>query len=486
MARFFEYLKPVLLFVGLALLVPTLYAAYLGDSLWPAYLSSAILLLAPGLRQGINSLRAFFLHLWHVFTAKERKFAWNLTVPTVSDAPSSSLSQSDAIVVAALAWIVIPLFTAVPYLAAGFALDNAIFESMSGWTTTGMSFIPDVEALPQSLLFFRSFTQWIGGVGIVLFALLVLRDPAASQLLRAENRDPLSLGVVQTAKAIWGIYLGLTALGVFILQAVGLDFFTAVNLSMTALATGGFIPTNSLILTGVQKIAFVLLMIWGGTAFAIHQSVWRRQFQKILQHTEFKMMLALITLFTLLIVLFSPEPLENGAFHVVSALTSTGFAVESLDTWSDFSKYLLILLMLSGACAGSTSGGIKLWRTFALLNTLASRVRRAFLPQGAVQVTKVNQKALKHEDVVESGTFIFLYLFVFALAAGILMAIGQSGVNALFLTASALGNVGLVAGADWFAFPLIGKTALFVCMWLGRIEILPSLVLLRALRHGGE
>lgn len=485
MARFFQYLKPVLLFVGLAMLVPTAYAYSLGEPLWPAYLSSAVLLLAPGLGDSIRSLRQFVLHLWNLFTSKERRFAWNLS-PALPEEKNHALSQSDAIVVAALSWIAIPLITSVPYVASGYALDNALFESMSGWTTTGMSFVQDVEALPKSLLFFRSFTQWIGGVGIIIFALLVLRDPAASQLLRAENRDPLSLGVVQTAKAIWGIYAGLTAAGVLVLWALGLDLFSAVNFSMTALATGGFIPTNSLVLTGVQKLAFILLMVWGGTAFAIHQAVWRRQFGKILQHTEFKMMLALIALFSVLAFLFARETMENAVFHVVSALTSAGFAVESLDSWSDFSKYLLILLMLSGACAGSTSGGIKLWRTFALLNTLSARVRQAFLPQGAVQVIKVNQKVLKHDDVVESGAFIFLYLFVFALAAGVLMAIGQTGVNALFLTASALGNVGLTVGADWFAFPLIGKTALFVCMWLGRIEILPSLVLLRALRHPSD
>lgn len=485
MSRHYAYLKPVLLFVGLALLVPAAYALYLGEALWRAFLLTAVLLLAPGLSKSVASTARVAQHVWRAFFKKERIAAWNLS-PEKKVFGEGLLTQSDAVVVAALSWIIIPLVTAVPYLAAGYAWDNAFFESMSGWTTTGLSFVQNVDLLPQSLLFYRSFTQWIGGVGIVLFALLVLRSPAASQLLRAESRDTVAFSVVQTTKIIWGIYLVLTLAGVAILSWVGLDVFAAVNLSMAALATGGFIPTNSLVLSSVQKVAFVLLMVWGGTAFTLHYAVWRREFQKLFDHTEFKVLLAGIVFFSVLMFFFAKESPENAAFHVVSAVTSTGYAVESLVGWSDFSKYLLILLMLSGACAGSTAGGIKLWRTVALLKTLVARVRRVFLPQGAVQVIKVNAKILKSDDVVESGTYIFLYLFVLTVAAASLMAIGLGGVDALFMTASAMGNAGLVSAANWSSFPLIGKAVLFVCMWLGRIEILPSLVLLRALRHAGE
>ncbi|MDP2717963.1 MAG: potassium transporter TrkG, partial [Candidatus Micrarchaeota archaeon] len=373
------------------------------------------------------------------------------------------------------------------YLFSGhYSVENAFFESMSGWTATGLSFAQDVASFPQSLLFFRSFTQWIGGVGIVLFALLVLRAPAASQLLRAESRDAVALSVVQTAKLIWGIYLVLTLLGVLLLVGSGMDWFSAVNLAMAALATGGFIPTDSLAATALQKLIFVLLMVWGGTAFALHLSAFRREFYKFWENTEYKIMLAAIVLFSLLIVAATAEPLENAFFHVASALSGTGFSLEALGGLGDFGLFLLFLLMISGACSGSTTGAIKLWRTFALLKSLVARVRQVFLPQHAVQVLKVNRKILKQEDVVESGTFVFLYLFVITVAAGILMALGLPALESLFLSASALGNVGLSVGASWFSFPLIGKAVLFVCMWLGRIEILPSLVLFRALRHPGE
>jgi len=485
MAGFFQYLRPVLLFTGLAMLLPAAYSLYLGEALWPAYLSSAVLLLAPGIQEAIFSLRRFLVHLWQVFVLKERRFAWNL-LPSQPDRPSITLSQSDAIVVAALSWILIPLVTSVPYVVAGYSLENALFESMSGWTTTGLSFAQGLDRMPLSVLFFRSFTQWIGGVGIILFALLALRSPAASQLLRAESRDTVALGVKDTVKAIWGIYLLLTAACVALLLLTGANVQDAVNYAMALLSTGGFAPSDSFAIGAAQKAVFILFMIAGATGFSLHFSLLRGQLAKLRENTELKFMLAALFLGAALVFLFIGGSVLDAAFNVASAVSTTGFATQSFDQLGDFPVYLLVLLMIAGSCAGSTGGGLKLWRVATLLKTLVSRVRQAFLPQGAVQVVRINQKILKNEDVVESGTFIFLYLFVFMLSAGILMALGRPILESTFLAASALGNVGLSIGVDWFSFPLIGKAVLFVTMWLGRIEILPSLVLLRALRHPGD
>ncbi len=485
MSRYLEYLRPVLLFVGLALLVPAGYAYHLGEETWKAFLLSSALLLAPGIRDAAASLALFAENLWRVFVRKERQLAWNRVLSPVPSALSPP-RPSDVVVVAALAWILIPVLTAIPFWSAGYSLENALFESMSGWTTTGLSFTQNLDALPRSLVFFRSFIQWIGGVGIILFALLALRSPAALQLLRAESRDTVALGVVDTVKAIWGIYLALTLACVALLAWSGLALFESVNYALALLSTGGFGPSDSFALSALQKGLFIAFMLAGATSFSLHYALLRGQFRKLVENTEFKMLLAGIALFSVLVALSVSEGWLDAVFNVASAATTTGFATESFSGWGAFSTYLLVLLMLAGVCSGSTGGALKLWRIFALLKTLVARVRAGFLPAHAVQVIKVNQKVLKSDDVVESGTFIFLYLFVFMLGVGGLTALGQPYLESVFLAASALGNVGLSVGANWFSFPLIGKAVLFVLMWLGRIEILPSLVLLRALRHPGE
>ncbi|MBI5036672.1 TrkH family potassium uptake protein [Candidatus Micrarchaeota archaeon] len=483
MPSVYNYLKPILLLAGASLLIPTAYGFYLNEPIaWPM-LASALLLLLPGAGYTLTSFTQGAKNIWAV-VLKERVLSWNF-FPRKHEARPEMLSQSDALLLAALAWLLVPLVTALPYFFAGYKIEDGLFESMSGWTATGLSFVQNVEALPRSLIFFRSFTQWIGGVGILLFALLVLRTPVASQLLRAEGRDSISLSITKTVKIIWGIYLGLTLAGVAFLYFSGMPLFDSVNISMVSLATGGFSPTNSLAVNALQKLIITMLMLWGATSFTLHYAFWKREFDKINQNTEFKMMAAGVLFFAVLIVLFAGDSTEDALFHVSSALSGTGLSLSALEKWGDLPKYLLFLLMISGGCSGSTSGAIKIWRTFVMLNTIVARVRSAFLPEGAVQIIRVNQKVLRNEDVMESGAFVFMYLFVIMVSAFLLLMIGQTAMDAFFLTASALGNVGLSSSATWFAFPLLGKAVLFLCMWIGRVEILPALILIRQARHQG-
>ncbi len=467
---------------GLALLVPAAYAYHCKQEAYKQILVSCALLMLPALPHALETTaRSAWNALTQIFKAPARAATWNYAFKILNPARLTQIEEKDvtrsqAIVLAALSWIVIPIVATIPYLSIGLNPLDAFFESVSGWTSTGLSAIPDLSGVPTSILFYRSFTQWLGGVGIIIFALFVLRAPAAGKMLRAEGHSLTEPNARKTAKIIWAIYALLTAIGIGLAVLAGLTLFDAVNLVMTAVATGGFTPTNELAFTLTQKLVFVVLMLAGATSFTLHYKLLTGNVRAFLKNSEFKAMLFLAGAFTILLYATSGAGFANALFQTASALTGTGFSVENIGAWTDFPKYLLALLMISGGCSGSTTGAVKLWRVLTLAKNLWIRVKRVFLPSGVVQVVKVNETPLSNEDVIESGNFIFIYFAVLGLAAAALMALGFTAITSAFAAASALGNVGLAPIAI-HALPAAGKLVLIACMWLGRIEILPSIVL---------
>ncbi len=481
-----DYLVDIMFLAGLPLLIPVIYSFYMEESYEPMLVAVLILIL-PGIPRFVGRFLSGLGRWARRIIFGPVSFSWKLKTILEFELEDErkkgeGLSQSDALALAAISWVVMPMITSIPYLFYGFPLQNSIFESMSGWTATGLSTINEPELLPSGMVLFRSFTQWIGGTGIVLFALLVISSPAAGRLFFAEGRESITLGARNTVKMIWLIYVFFTLLGVTLFALSGFDGLSSLNMTMTAVSTGGFLPNSMFVFNDLQKGIFVFLMIAGATSFALHFKLGGGQFRELLRNTEFRMMIFLILLFAAFLVLTTGDTPVDAIFDVTAAISGAGFTIRDMSVFSDLAKYVLILLMVSGACSGSTTGAIKLWRIFALFKTLGNNVRRVFLPEGAVQVIKINGKALTNAQIVESGTFIFMYMFVLLAGAGLIMADGLKGMDALFISASAFGNVGL-ATMNVGSLPVMTKGVLVIFMYLGRIEILPSLVMLNYLRR---
>ncbi len=483
----FQSLEDILLLAGLPLLIPVIYSFILGETAWMPMLLSVLVLVLPGFpRFGVLMYSRASEKIKTFFSNPSVMVSWKFQSLFELDFLDSmrkkeGLAQSEAIAIAAICWLIVPIVTTIPYWALGFPLTDGLFDSFSGWTATGLSTIDNPELLPFGFVLFRSFTLWIGGAGIILFALLVMGPPGSEKLLMAEGREGMAIGFRNTVKIIWVIYLFLTLLGILLFLLTGLGLFNSVNITMAAIATGGFLPTSLLVFSFEQKIVFILVMAAGATSFTMFWELGgKKKLETVMRNTEFKMMLFLIALFSFFLVLTSRDILIDAAFDVTAAISGAGFVIRDLSVFSDLAKYVLLLMMVSGGCSGSTTGALKLWRSFVLAKTILNRVKAPFMPKGAVQVVKVNGKVLNATHTEESGTFVFLYIFLLIAAAGAIMATGYSAIDSLFVVASAMGNVGLTT-FSLFQAPLSTKWILILMMYLGRIEILPSLVMMNYL-----
>ncbi|MFH1107453.1 MAG: potassium transporter TrkG [Candidatus Micrarchaeota archaeon] len=485
-----RHLSEVLLFVGVAMLVPAAYAAYAGEPTVSVLLLPAVLMVLPGLprlaRNTVAFARRSLADAWRRLRGRPLEgrpwnFAYSLlTLEFIKHKDDEVLTATQALVVSALAWIIVPAICMLPYLALGYSFEDSAFDSMSGWTTTGLSTTARPEALPSSVVFFRSFMQWVGGVGIIIFALIVIRAPAASELFKAEGHEGIEIGLRKTVNRIWLIYLLLSALGAAMLWALGLSVFNAVNITMATISTGGFLPSSGFEFTLVQKIGVMLIMAAGATSFAVHSDIIQRKWKSVARNTEFKLMLAVIAVFAVAVFLTGVVP-ENALFHATSAASTAGLTIGNLGVLSDLAKYLIVLLMVAGGTSGSTAGGVRMWRIAALFKGLRAKIRGLFLPPGAVQPIKINGRVMTQEQLAESGSYIFLYGAVILTASAALMAVNVKSMDAFFSVASAMGNVGL-STLSVGSLPVVGKWLLTFVMYVGRIEILPGLVLLKYLK----
>ncbi|MFH1200422.1 MAG: potassium transporter TrkG [Candidatus Micrarchaeota archaeon] len=489
-----RHLTEVLLFAGIAMLVPAAYALWAGEKTVAALLLPAAIMILPGLPRLAKNTHAFahtsLADAWRRIKGRPvESRPWNfayslLTLEFVKHRDETALSSYQAIVVSALAWIIVPAICMIPYLALGYSPADSAFESMSGWTTTGLSTIPFPENLPSSIVFYRSFMQWIGGVGIIIFALIVMRAPAASELFRAEGHEGIEFGIRKTVNRIWLIYLLLSIVGAALLCAAGMTLFYSVNITMATISTGGFLPSSDTAFSLFQKIGMIAIMIAGATSFAMHSEILQRKWASVMRNTEFKLMLAVIALFSSAVFFTGVRP-ENALFFATAATSTAGLTIENLGLLGDLAKYLLVLLMIAGGTSGSTAGGVRMWRIALLFKSLRAKIRAQFLPPGAVQPIKVNGRVMTQDQLAESGSFIFLYSAVVLAGSAALMATDMKSMDAFFSVASAMGNVGL-ATLDMGALPQAGKWLLTLVMYIGRIEILPGLVLIKFLKDGGR
>ncbi len=409
---------------------------------------------------------------------------------------STGVELRHAAVTLAVAWISLSLISGIPFRVQGMPWVDALFESFSAWTDTGLTMIPDPGNLPVSLSFFRVLMQWISGLGIVMF-MLSLHGPsprAARSLFQAEGRfEDFATNLWQVGRTIVLIYLCYTLLGFVLLWLLGVPPLHALAHAITSLSTGGF-STNSV---GVgmygrgPSLVAMLLMLGGGISFGSHQALVSGNIKKFVRNPEIRVLVAVIVVAWGLLMLEmwqhegNGRPLES-AFYAVSAISTCGAGTTlSLSQVPDAFVFTVMLLMISGAAYGSTTGALKLWRLIILGKVIGREVRRPFYPTGTVMPIRMGNNVIADATALQVGAYVSLYLALGLLGSLIFMLFGHRPLDALFTVFSAQGNVGLNAMPDALYYgmhPLL-KIQLILHMLLGRMEIFPLLYLLRGLHR---
>jgi len=414
----------------------------------------------------------------------------------------STVRVQEGVLIVLSSWMVFCLFGLIPFLLMDqpVSFADALFETASGFTTTGSTIFSDVESLPYGILFWRSLTHWLGGMGIIVLAVAILPffGIGGLQLIRAEAPGPdverLRPRIAHTARLFWIIYVGLTVLEIILLYFGGLSLFDSVNHSFATLATGGFSTRNASIAAfGNPYVEWVVavFMVLSGVNFAVYYRFFLKDFQRIIKDSELKAYLilffscVLITSFSLHRAgLYSDlgETLRYGSFQVATLMTSTGFATADYVLWPGLAQGILFLLLFVGGCVGSTSGGIKMFHVTVSLKAAVAELRRLRHPR-AIIVPRMNSEPLRSPTILSVQGFIFLYLAL-VLISTIVVASGNIDLEtSLTATLAAIGNIGpgfsRVGPVENFGFfPDYVKIWLSFVMIAGRLEIYTILILL--------
>ncbi|MDR2363209.1 MAG: TrkH family potassium uptake protein, partial [Spirochaetaceae bacterium] len=402
-------------------------------------------------------------------------------------------SASDGFLLVFFAWVLICLLGAVPYYLSGHIPRwvDAVFESASGFTTTGATVIADVEVMPRSLLFWRAMTHWLGGMGIVVLtvALLPLLGIGGFQLVKAETTGPekekITPKITETAKILWFLYLILTALQTLFLCIGGMDWFGAVTHSFSTIATGGFSIRNDSIAAynspWVEVVCTVFMILSGFNFFLLYR-LFRGKYRDILNNSEAKaygriilVSVGIITLSLLPGAASLGEAVRKAFFQAASIITTTGFAAADHTRWPPMAQGVLFFLMFIGGCSGSTAGGIKVVRMLVLYKQAGNEMKRLLYPQGVFTI-RLNKKVGRKDVVYGVAGFVFLYLFVILIAALIVSSAGWDIFSSLNVALITLGNIGLGLGrtgpgAILEGLPGYVKWTLSLVMIAGRLEL---------------
>jgi trk system potassium uptake protein TrkH len=409
------------------------------------------------------------------------------------------IKRREGFAIVALGWLAVAFFGALPYIfSATLSPIDAFFESMSGFTTTGSTVMLNLDHVDRSIILWRSFTQWVGGMGVILLFIAILPTfgIAGSQLFDREFPGPMAERirprVQMTARMLWSIYVVLTCAEVVALFFVAkMPLYHALCNTFSTLPTGGFSPDPANIAGYMNPRADFIIMVFmflGGMNFILHYSLVRNP-QKILANKEFQVYCLFISSAIAIIVAdlyirnyYSSllDAFRYGGFQAISFMTTTGFTTADFDAWSHLSRIVLLSLMFIGGCGGSTGGSIKVIRIYVLLKTIKQRIHKILYPH-AIFVLKTGNKPISEDIIQGISAFFISYIMIFSLCTIAMAALGFDIVSAASSVAATLGNVGpgfgLVA-ANYASVPVIGKLILSFCMWLGRLEVFTVLVLL--------
>lgn len=414
---------------------------------------------------------------------------------TTKSSRDAEIKKRDGYLIVTMGWLSMAVFGTLPYLATGAIpnLTNAFFETMSGLSTTGASILDHIEEMPKAVLFWRSLTQWIGGMGIIVLtiAILPMLGIGGMELFVAEapgpTKDKIHPRIKETAKRLWVIYVALTTLQTILFLFAGMSFYEAINHALTTNSTGGFsIYEKSIGYFNSPLIEYitVIFMFLAGTNFTLLYFGIKGKFKNIFKNDEFRWyVMAIIGL----VIILTPIVYYNGSytqlssafravlFHVVSIITTTGFSSGDFTTWGPLATFIFFLLLFSGASAGSTSGGIKIVRIIVLMKNGFLEFKRRLHPNAVIQV-HLNDQPVSNTIIYNLLAFIFLYLFIFTLGSVAMTALGVEFDEAISTVATSLGNVGPGIGKygpshSFAELPAAGKWILSFLMLFGRLEL---------------
>ena len=411
-------------------------------------------------------------------------------------------SRRDGYIIVSVSWIVFSLIGMLPYLLSGHitSITDAFFETMSGFTTTGASILTDIEALPHGLLFWRSMTQWIGGLGIIFFTIAVLPvfGVGGVQLFAAEatgpRHDKVHPRIEVTAKWIWSIYLGLTLVCAFCFSLGGMNGFDSICHAMCTAATGGFSTRNASIgafgSTYIEYVTILVMFLSGINFTLLFYTFFKGRVKKLLTDTEFRWYIGIVISFTLIITIgltFSrggnvEASFREALFQVVSVQTTTGFISVDYMLWPPLLWFLLSIVMYFGACAGSTSGAIKCVRIAMLLKVARNEFMRIVHPNAVIPL-RISGHVIHSKTKITLLAFFVLYALVVFVGWTLLMAFGLDFMEAYGVVVSSVSNIGPALGDcaalnSWSPLPDAAKWLSAFLMLIGRLELFSVLLLL--------
>lgn len=427
---------------------------------------------------------------------------------------STNIQKKEGYLIVTLGWLVLSITGMLPYLFTGAIpnITNAFFETLSGYSTTGSSILTDIESLPKGILFWRSATHWIGGMGIIVLtiAILPLLGIGGMQLFMAEapgpSTDKLHPRISDTAKRLWLIYVSLTLTEFLLLKVAGMTWFDAINHAMATMSTGGFSTKNTSLAhyNGMPMVQYIVIafMFIAGTNFVLSYFALKGKVKRIFQSEEFKYyffgILILSSLVAVLIIFFqdpnlnttidhpmvygkTESAIRHALFSVISVVTTTGFVSADFTMWSFFATGIFFSLFFVGGSAGSTSGGVKIVRHIVMLKNSFLEFKKALHPNAIVPV-RYDGKTVSQTIVFNIISFFIIYMCIFVVSSTILTFFGLDFISALGAAASSLGNIGpaigsvspvdnyahLSTGAKWFCsfLMLIGRLELFTVLIL--------------------
>jgi trk system potassium uptake protein TrkH len=476
-----------------------------------------LLLLFNGGFMLLATLLSFFYNdgaTLHLFLAGISVLVFGAIAMVCTKNHTKEMNKREGYLVVAFGWIVMTLSGTLPYIFTGAIPEftNAIFETISGYTTTGSTILNDVESLPEGLLFWRSLTHWIGGMGIIVLAIAILPllGIGGMQLFAAEapgpSADKLHPRITDTAKRLWLIYFGYTAAETLFLSVAGMSFFDALNHSMSTLSTGGFSTKNASVAhwndTPLIQYIIIVFMVLAGTNFILSYFAFKGNVIKVVKDEEFKLYFKFILIFTLLIggvIWYNAfltgtsafnHPLvwgigegsfRHALFQVVAIITTTGFVSADFTIWSPLLLVFFFGLMFLGGSAGSTSGGVKIVRHLVLIKNGFLEFKRTLHPSAILPV-RYNNKSVSGDIVFNVLGFFILYMLSFIVGSLGFALLGLDFESAIGVAASSLGNVGPALGEfgpshNFFEMPTAGKWWAAFLMLIGRLELFTVLIL---------
>jgi trk system potassium uptake protein TrkH len=397
-------------------------------------------------------------------------------------------------------WLIFTLFGTLPYIFSGTIRNftNAFFESISGFTTTGATVLTDIDSMPKGILFWRSLTQWIGGMGVIFLSLYVLpvfKDvniQLSTTEFSGQPSDKISPRTIDAIKRLIAVYVILTISEIVLLNIAGMPFFDSVCQSLGTLSTGGFSThNNSLALFSSPgiKIIITLFMFFAGTNMTKIYFAFKRDFNKIKSNNEFvfySYICIIFSILTSLILLLKKsysigDSFINGTFHMVSVITTTGYYTNNYNLWGDLLIFIVFVMMFTGGTSGSASGGIKVARLMITTKNNLMELRRQIHPDAFIPV-RLNQRIVPRNIVYNVLVFLTLYFFIVCLSAMVISLMGYDFITSFGTSAAMLGNIGPGPGSlgpfsNYSGMPVAGKWFMTALMLLGRLELMAVLIL---------